>query len=71
MRDRGGDESSQDTEVTVHVPSPVGTATTLLATARADVALLEQLAQAQDLQEQHFLGEVEKVGSAFGSSNGA
>ena len=70
-RNRGRGMASQDTEVTVHVPSPAGTATTLLATARADVALLEQLAQAQDLQEQHLLGEVEKLGSTFGSANGA
>ena len=55
------DATSQGTVVTVHVPSPVGAAATLLADARADATVLEQLAKAQDLQEQRFLGEVRTV----------
>ena len=52
---------SQGTAVTVHVPSPSGTAAALLADARADAAFLEQLAKAQDLQEQRFLSDVGKA----------
>ena len=53
--------ASQGTVVTVHVPSPSGAAVTLLADARADATLLEQLAKAQDLQEQRFLSDVGKA----------
>ena len=53
----GRAEGSPDTVVTVHVPSPTGAATTLVANARADAAVLGQLAEAQDKQEQRFLSE--------------
>ena len=63
MRAGEGDKGSHGTEVTVHIPSPTGAATTLLADVRADARMLEQLAQAQDLQEQRFLDEVGKATS--------
>ena len=58
---KDGDVAAQGTVVTVHVPSPSATAATLLAHARADAAFLEQLAKAQDLQEQRFLSDVGKA----------
>ena len=62
---------SHDTEVTVHVPSPTAAASTALSDLKADAAFLEQLARAQDLQEQRFLGEVEKVAGLLGNKGGA
>ena len=50
-----GGAGSRKTVVTVHVPSPAGAAAALVADARAGAALLEQLAKAQDSQEQRFL----------------
>ena len=57
--------------VTVHVPSPAGAAAALVADARADAALLGQLAKAQDSQEQRFLGEVRKVAAQLRHAGGA
>ena len=62
---------SHDTEVTVHVPSPTGAASSSLADFKADAAFLEQLGQAQDLQEQRFLGELGKVATQLGNRGGA
>ena len=58
MRAPEADVGAHDTEVTVHVPSPTGAASILLADARGAAKTLKQLAQAQDLQEQRFLDEV-------------
>ena len=57
----GGGKGSADTIVTVHVPSPIGVASTLVANARADAAVLGQIAEAQDKQEQRFLSEFGKL----------
>ena len=58
MRTPEVDAEAHDTEVAVHVPSPTGSASSLLADARDGARMLEQLAQAQDMQEQRFLDEV-------------
>ena len=63
-------KSSSDTIVTVHVPSPAGVETTLVANARADAAVLGQLAEAQDKQEQRFLHEVGKVTTQLRTQGG-
>ena len=66
----GRGESSPDTIVTVHVPSPSSAATTLLANARADAAVLGQLAEAQDKQDQRFLSEVGWVSTQLRARGG-
>ena len=66
----GRGESSSDTIVTVHVPSPTDAASTLIATARADAAVLGQLAEAQDKQEQRFLSEVGRVSTQLRAQGG-
>ena len=71
MRGRGGDTDAHDAVVTVHVPSPTDAGTTALAEVRANARLLEHLAEAQDLQEQRFLDEIEKVTGQLGRRGGA
>ena len=61
MRAAEEDMERRDAVVTVHVPSASGAGITALAEVKADASLLEHLAQAQDVQEQKFLDEVEKV----------
>ena len=66
-----GGESSRDTVVTVHVPSPANAATRLVADAKADAAMLKRLANAQDSQEQRFLSEFQKVSAELRHVSGA
>lgn len=61
MRAAEPDVGSNDAEVTVHVPSPTAGANTALADFKADAAILLQLARAQDLQEQRFVGQLQTV----------
>ena len=71
MDNDGGGMGSRDTVVTLHVPSPANGATKSVADAKADAALLGQLANAQDSQEQRFLGELRKLSAEFRHSGGA
>ena len=71
MDKHAGGANSGDTVVTVHVPSPANAATALVADARGDATILEQLANAQDSQEQRFLSEIRKVTAQFRHADGA
>ena len=71
MDKHAGGANSGDTVVTVHVPSPANAATALVADARGDATILEQLANAQGSQEQRFLSEIRKVTAQFRHADGA